>query len=93
MKLLDRIILEEANKYFYPDMRPNGDHYLSFSHALLARLEQEGWKVVPTEPSENMVHQAAWHKATTIKDQTSWVSVEAIYSAILSAAPRLEDAE
>lgn len=63
---------------------------LDAARAALSAIEAAGWRVVPVEPTQEMIEAGLEGEVVRDSSGTSWRSPTAyVYSAMLSAAPRI----
>lgn len=82
----------EGASYLKPDDAANG-FLASATDAALSAIEDAGWRIVPTEPTPDMV--GAWYRYKSgrhLHDETAPgdTSDYGAYRAMISAAPRLD---
>lgn len=64
--------------------------YLRYARAALSAIEANGYRVVPVEPTQEMIEAGLEGEVVRDSSGTSWRSPTAyVYSAMLSAAPRI----
>ncbi len=66
------------------------DECVNAARAALSAIEAAGWRVVPVEPTQEMIEAGLEGEVVRDSSGTSWRSPTAyVYSAMLSAAPRI----
>ena len=66
------------------------EEFRNHARAALSAIEAAGWRVVPVEPTQEMIEAGLEGEVVRDSSGTSWRSPTAyVYSAMLSAAPRI----
>lgn len=91
---IDKIALEVADEcelYITPLNRDASAKELGFFiESMLDRMEQFGWKLVPTKPTDKMIASGAWHEYYEESSNRLMVDDEdviSVWESMLSSAP------
>lgn len=70
-----------------PNGWPRWRYYLPTTDAALSAIEAAGWRIVPLEPTLDMIQA---HYDAHAAAETVFAEAEVVYRAMLDAAPRLD---